>query len=154
MAQVQTFDNEKLPARRDSVQASPWNQSDGKRIFDLAAASLMLMAASPLMLLVAAIVKCTSRGPVVFRQTRVGQDGRLFQILKFRTMTHDRSNPGVKLTRGGDKRVTIAGRLLRKLKLLPQLFSFIRGDMPRLGLDRTCRNSVPHSAASNAKSYV
>ena len=87
------------------------------------------------MLVIAILVRVTSRGPIFFRQTRVGQNMKLFEILKFRTMVVDAEKLGLQLTAGKDPRVTTIGRLLRKTKLdeLPQLFNVLRGDMSLVG---------------------
>ena len=114
--------------------ASMWNQSKGKRLFDLFLAAALLVLVTPVMLVVAFVVKLTSRGPVFYRQWRVGQEGREFQLIKFRTMTHV-LQPGPSVTRAGDPRITAAGRVLRKWKLdeLPQLLNIIRGEMSFVG---------------------
>jgi lipopolysaccharide/colanic/teichoic acid biosynthesis glycosyltransferase len=116
-------------------KVSPWNHSPGKRFFDLIFTTLLLVLISPFWLLVAMAVKLSSRGPVFFRQYRVGKDGRRFQLLKFRTMVHRPDCPGPGLTSRGDPRVTRAGVWLRKLKAdeLPQLLNVIRGDMAIVG---------------------
>jgi lipopolysaccharide/colanic/teichoic acid biosynthesis glycosyltransferase len=112
-----------------------WSRSGGKRLFDLVGACLCLILGLPLMLLAAALIKCTSKGPVLFRQWRVGQHGRLFELLKFRTMVDRRSDAGPSLTRQGDPRIFPVGRFLRYWKLdeLPQFFNVIRGDMSLVG---------------------
>ena len=110
-------------------------QRFGKRWLDTSAALLGLLFGSPVLLACAALVKTTSSGPVLFRQTRVGRNGRIFQILKFRTMVNgaDRLGPGV--TTRADSRVTAAGRLLRQTKLdeLPQLWNVLTGEMSLVG---------------------
>ncbi len=110
-----------------------WCQSAGKRIFDLICGFPLMLAALPLILTVAVLVRLTSKGPVLFRQSRVGRDGREFKLLKFRTMTHGAIGPGI--TSRGDTRITAVGRVLRKSKLdeLPQLFNLISGDMSLVG---------------------
>lgn len=106
-----------------------------RRAFDVVAASLGLLVLSPLFLVVAAAVAGTSRGPVFFRQERVGKDGRPFRILKFRTMRHDAELVGGQLTVGGDARVTRVGGVLRATKIdeLPQLLNVVRGEMALVG---------------------
>lgn len=112
-----------------------WSRSSGKRIFDVVFASLLVIGTAPLMLLAAALIKCSSRGPVIFRQTRVGQYGKLFQLLKFRTMVHNRQDQGPGLTQKGDPRIFPVGRFLRHWKLdeLPQFVNVVRGDMSLVG---------------------
>jgi lipopolysaccharide/colanic/teichoic acid biosynthesis glycosyltransferase len=116
-------------------QISPWCISRYKRLFDLVSGCLLLTLASPAMLVTALLVRVSSRGPVLFRQLRVGQAGKCFSLLKFRTMTHGRQEPGLALTHQGDSRVTSAGRFLRTFKLdeLPQLLNVVGGDMSLVG---------------------
>lgn len=107
-----------------------------KRIFDLAFAALLLLATSPLLLLAILIIKCTSRGPVLYRQQRVGRGGRLFDILKLRTMVADaEAETGPVLADPYDARVTWIGRVLRRLRLdeIPQAWNVIRGEMSIVG---------------------
>jgi exopolysaccharide biosynthesis polyprenyl glycosylphosphotransferase len=117
-----------------------------KRAFDLLAACLGLIAVSPLMLIFAIAIKLDSRGPVFFRQRRVGRDGKHFQIVKFRTMVKDadamkESLRDLNEAREGlfkieqDPRVTRMGRLLRKTSLdeLPQLLNIVKGQMSLVG---------------------
>jgi lipopolysaccharide/colanic/teichoic acid biosynthesis glycosyltransferase len=90
---------------------------------------------SPLFIAIAVWIKLDSRGPAFFLQERVGRFGRLFRIIKFRTMTVDAEKQGLQITVGGDDRVTRVGRPLRKYKLdeLPQLFNVIKGEMSLVG---------------------
>jgi lipopolysaccharide/colanic/teichoic acid biosynthesis glycosyltransferase len=113
---------------------SMWNESKGKRLFDLFLAAVLLVLVSPVMLAVALVVKLTSKGPVFYRQWRVGKEGHEFQLIKFRTMAYERQ-PGPRVTRAGDPRITGAGRVLRQWKLdeLPQLLNVVRGDMSFVG---------------------
>jgi lipopolysaccharide/colanic/teichoic acid biosynthesis glycosyltransferase len=106
-----------------------------KRIFDATVAFLALFAIWPLLIMIAAAVKADSRGPVVFRQERVGRHGVIFQILKFRTMRNVPAGQHGNITPAGDPRVTRVGRFLRKSKLdeLPQLWNVLRGDMSLVG---------------------
>lgn len=111
----------------------PWSHSAGKRIFDLAIATPLALISLPVMILTAVLVKCSSRGPVLFRQGRVGREGKTFQVLKFRTMVHRNVGPGV--TQQGDARIFPVGRYLRKWKLdeLPQFINVLRGHMSLVG---------------------
>ncbi len=110
----------------------------GKRAFDLAVAIPALVVTSPVMPVVALLVKLSSRGPILFRQERIGCNGRRITIYKFRTMTTaERANAEVY---PGTPGVTPIGAILRRLKIdeLPQLFNILIGDMsivgPRPGL--------------------
>jgi lipopolysaccharide/colanic/teichoic acid biosynthesis glycosyltransferase len=117
------------------IEVSGWNQSKGKRMFDLLFAAVILILVSPAMLVVAFLVRISSRGPALYRQRRVGKDGREFQLIKFRTMGHSSEQEGPSVTRAGDPRITPAGRVLRKWKLdeLPQLLNVICGEMSFVG---------------------
>ena len=105
-----------------------------KRLFDVLSSLTGLLLLSPLLLLVGLAVALSSRGPIIFRQQRVGRRFRPFTLYKFRTMVVG-SERGPALTSGGDARVTGVGRLLRKTKLdeLPQLFNVLKGDMSLVG---------------------
>jgi exopolysaccharide biosynthesis polyprenyl glycosylphosphotransferase len=107
-----------------------------KRIFDAALASVLLVIALPVMGVVAAAMLVVSGRPVIYRQMRVGKDGRPFIIYKFRTM-HRRAEEatGPVLASENDPRVTVGGRLLRATRLdeLPQLWNVLRGDMSFVG---------------------
>lgn len=107
----------------------------GKRCFDIVCAGLGLMILSPLFLLIALAIVCDSRGPVFYRQTRVGRGNRDFTILKFRSMYVDSDRQGLLTIGGHDARVTRVGYLIRKYKLdeLPQLINVLVGDMSFVG---------------------
>lgn len=107
-----------------------------KAIEDLSGVVLLLAASLPVMAVIALAIKLDSPGPVLFRQNRLGRGGRVFTMLKFRTMSHAQSDPNAdRLTEPGDPRVTAIGRLLRRTSLdeLPQLFNVLRGDMSLVG---------------------
>lgn len=106
-----------------------------KRAFDICMAVLGLALTAPLLAMISFLIKLDSRGPVIFRQVRVGQGFRPFAIQKFRTMAVDAPGTGLPLTVGQDARITKVGRILRKFKLdeLPQLFNVLVGDMSFVG---------------------
>jgi lipopolysaccharide/colanic/teichoic acid biosynthesis glycosyltransferase len=112
-----------------------WSGSGTKRLFDVTAVTFMLPLVTPILLLVGLAVRLSSRGPVLFLQVRVGQDGRLFNIFKFRTMVHTTGENRPLITTLGNQRFTPIGRFLRKWKLdeLPQLLNVLRGDMSLVG---------------------
>jgi lipopolysaccharide/colanic/teichoic acid biosynthesis glycosyltransferase len=106
-----------------------------KRLLDISAALLGLLVTSPILLMSALAIKLTSRGPVLFRQERVGQNFRPFRINKFRSMVVDAPNQGRAITAGADPRITGIGHFLRKTKLdeLPQLWNVLVGEMSLVG---------------------
>ena len=142
---------ETLPSWLSHV-ASPGNGERPRRALNVAAAGIGLVVAAPFMLLIAALIKLTSRGPVLYMQTRVGIDtrtpgkpggngrrrvdhgGRPFTIYKFRTMAPSQGDVQV-WARPDDPRVTAVGRVLRKYRLdeLPQLINVLRGEMNLVG---------------------
>jgi lipopolysaccharide/colanic/teichoic acid biosynthesis glycosyltransferase len=106
-----------------------------KRLFDLLFASLGLLLLAPLLIGIALWIKLDSRGPVFFRQQRVGRFGAPFRIHKFRSMRADAPQAGPQITVGADARITRAGHFLRRSKLdeLPQLFDVLAGHMSLVG---------------------
>jgi Undecaprenyl-phosphate glucose phosphotransferase len=106
-----------------------------KRAFDVILSAFFLALLSPLMLLVAAVVKLTSPGPVLYRQERVGLDGKPFWMLKFRTMRVGAEPDGPRFAEPLDPRVTSLGSLLRRTSIdeLPQLLNVLAGDMSLVG---------------------
>jgi sugar transferase (PEP-CTERM system associated) len=106
-----------------------------KRLFDVAAATGLLVVTAPVMVLAALAIRLDSRGPVLYRQRRVGRDGAEFVILKFRSMIEDAERSGPAWAGERDPRVTRVGRVLRKTRIdeLPQLFNVLRGDMSFVG---------------------
>jgi lipopolysaccharide/colanic/teichoic acid biosynthesis glycosyltransferase len=107
----------------------------GKRALDLAGAGIGILVVSPLLAAIALSVWLNDRGPVLFRQRRIGQGGRPFEMLKFRTMTVNAERQGPQITIGDDPRITRVGRVLRRYKLdeLPQLWNVLRRDMSLVG---------------------
>ncbi|MEZ5845060.1 MAG: undecaprenyl-phosphate glucose phosphotransferase [Hyphomicrobiaceae bacterium] len=110
-------------------------QALGKRAFDLVFAGMAVVLLAPLMLLIAIVVKLDSRGPVLFRQRRLGYNQREFKILKFRTMSTLDDGDTIEQARRNDPRVTRVGAFLRRWNLdeLPQLFNVLAGDMSIVG---------------------
>jgi lipopolysaccharide/colanic/teichoic acid biosynthesis glycosyltransferase len=104
-------------------------------VVDIIAASLGLLLLSPLFLLLAFAVQIDSHGSIFYRARRVGKDGRLFSLLKFRSMVVDADRRGPAITSAGDNRITRVGRFLRRTKLdeLPQLINVLLGDMSLVG---------------------
>lgn len=106
-----------------------------KRAVDLTLGSLMLVALSPLFLAVALLIKRDDRGPVFYRASRVGKDGRDFRMYKFRTMVVNADQVGGPSTAADDPRLTRTGPSLRRFKLdeIPQLLNVVRGEMSLVG---------------------
>ena len=121
-----------------SLQGVPldgWNQI-AKRVFDILVSSLAILVTAPIMVGVAFLVRFTSSGPILFRQERMGLDGRTFNILKFRTMRVDaEAQGGAQMAVSGDLRRTSLGAIFRTLSIdeMPQLFNVFRGDMSLVG---------------------
>jgi lipopolysaccharide/colanic/teichoic acid biosynthesis glycosyltransferase len=115
------------------------------RAADVALAGGTLLFASPLLALAALAIKLEDGGPILYRQTRVGQDGSDFELLKLRTMVVGAETMGAGLSvNHGDPRITRSGRILRKLSLdeLPQLWNVVRGEMSCIGPRPTLRYQV------------
>ncbi|MBK6707523.1 MAG: sugar transferase [Sphingomonadales bacterium] len=107
-----------------------------KRLFDILASAAGIVVLWPLFVLSAILIwKDDNKGPLFFKQVRVGQNGRPFEILKFRTMSVTKSQASTQVTQASDSRITRPGRLLRKWKLdeLPQLVNVLKGDMSIVG---------------------
>jgi lipopolysaccharide/colanic/teichoic acid biosynthesis glycosyltransferase len=105
------------------------------RIFDVVFAILGLVILSPILVIVAILIKTTSQGKVFFPQVRVGQYGKDFKVLKFRTMYNNSDKKGLLTVGGNDNRITKIGYYLRKYKLdeLPQLINVLKGEMSIVG---------------------
>ena len=106
-----------------------------KRIIDIMLAVIFLTISCPILVLTALAIKIDSRGPVVFRQARLGHKGKIFKILKFRTMVDNAAQCGPLWTTDNDPRITRVGRFIRKLRLdeLPQLLNILKGEMSFIG---------------------
>ena len=106
-----------------------------KRLLDVVISAAALAVLSPLLLVIAAAVRLDSRGPVFYRQERVGRNGKPFRIFKYRTMVTDADRIGPEITIGRDSRITKVGAVLRSTKLdeLAQLLNVLRGEMSFVG---------------------
>jgi Undecaprenyl-phosphate glucose phosphotransferase len=107
-----------------------------KRLFDIIFVVLASIAISPLLLIVAILVKTTSKGPIIYKQERVGEDGRVFDIYKFRSMSSENEYIDDKhWTQKDDPRITEVGKFLRKYSIdeLPQFYNIFKGDMSLIG---------------------
>jgi lipopolysaccharide/colanic/teichoic acid biosynthesis glycosyltransferase len=135
------------PASLLETVVDAWNSPLAKRTFDVVAASLLLVALAPLLLLVAVLIKLRDGGPVFFLQQRFGRDCRKFWCFKFRSMTvdaparqaqyqsHNVHSGGITFKIKNDPRVTWIGWIIRKLSIdeMPQLWNVIKGDMSLVG---------------------
>ena len=107
-----------------------------KRLIDIVCSSILLIIASPIMLITAIVIKAYDGGPVLYKQIRCTKDRREFEIMKFRSMRTDAEKDGVaRLARKNDDRITPVGKFIRKVRLdeLPQLINILRGDMSFIG---------------------
>lgn len=105
-----------------------------KRFFDIVFSVACLLLLSPFLIISALLVATTSKGPIFFKQGRLGKNGKIFELYKFRTMTHkDRNNTDEVFL--DNQEVTEIGKILRRLKIdeLPQLFNILKGDMSFVG---------------------
>jgi exopolysaccharide biosynthesis polyprenyl glycosylphosphotransferase len=115
--------------------ADPWNRLT-KRCVDIILSTLLILFSAPLMGVIAVLIKLSSRGPVFYRQERVGEDGAIYRICKFRSMNHEAEREtGPVWASDDDARCTRVGRIIRKLSLdeLPQLFNVLKGEMSLIG---------------------
>lgn len=106
-----------------------------KRIFDIIVALILLILLSPIILILAIMIKIDSKGPVFYRQERITTYGKIFRIFKFRTMVQNADKVGTLVTVGNDIRITSVGKLIRKVRLdeLPQLINVLKGEMTFVG---------------------
>jgi len=106
-----------------------------KRLTDVTISFMALLLSSPLLIIIAILVKLDSKGPVIFKQERVGKNNTSFMVNKFRTMEHHTEHKGDLYTRANDNRITRMGKWLRLYRLdeLPQIINVLRGDMSFIG---------------------
>lgn len=130
--------------RLTSPPTVSWDEL-AKRAFDIVASTIGLIVLAPLLAVIAVLIRLDSPGPALYRSIRIGQYGRSFAMLKFRTMIPDAERIGGPSTANDDPRITRVGRLLRKMKLdeAPQLINVLRGEMSIVGP----RPEVPQYAA-------
>ncbi len=114
---------------------TPWHYAVAKRMVDLALSSILLVLSAPLLFLIALLIRLDSPGPAFFVQKRVGRNGKLFDIFKFRSMHDDAPRYDRSPTRSSDPRITRIGRFLRRSSLdeLPQLMNVFLGNMSLVG---------------------
>lgn len=127
-----SFDIPLLDINQDLM---PEWQANLKRISDIIFALFVLVLGMPFFLVIAAIIKLTSKGPILFKQERIGKDGKPFFIFKFRSMYTDAEKNGPALSKEGDSRITPFGRFLRKSRIdeFPQFYNVLIGDMSLIG---------------------
>jgi exopolysaccharide biosynthesis polyprenyl glycosylphosphotransferase len=129
---IHLFDSPLLLSRNTGLNLE---QSFAKRILDLVLSLIMLVIASPFMIIIAILVKAYDGGPIFYKQERLTLNSKKFMIYKFRSMKMDSEKHGARLAMKNDNRVTPVGRVLRNIHLdeLPQLFNIIKGDMSLVG---------------------
>lgn len=130
LAAVNDNDIEKRIARRAPAPAQL-----GKRAFDIAAALSLLIFLAPLLILTAIAIRLDSKGPVLYRQRRIGYRGEAFEIFKFRSMRTDAEKDGARWAAADDDRITRVGRFIRRTRIdeVPQAINILRGDMSFVG---------------------
>lgn len=106
-----------------------------KRIFDVCISLILLVLFAPIFFIVSALIKIDSQGPVLFKQVRVGRNGKAFDIYKFRSMRSEAESTGPHYTSQNDNRITPIGKIIRKSSLdeIPQLYNVLVGDMSLVG---------------------
>ena len=116
-------------------EVMPVWQRTFKRIFDIVASIIALVLLTPLFILLGVLVKLSSPGPILFKQNRIGKKGRLFKIIKFRTMLINSEKNGPQLSSSNDPRITNIGRFMRKSRLdeFLQFYNVLIGDMSIVG---------------------
>ncbi|WP_236354708.1 sugar transferase [Konateibacter massiliensis] len=129
---IHLFDSPLLLSRNRGLNLE---QAIAKRMLDLVLSLIMLVIASPFMLIIAILVKAYDRGPVLYKQERLTLNNKKFMIYKFRSMKMDSEKNGARLAMKNDSRVTPVGRVIRNIHFdeLPQIFNIIKGDMSLVG---------------------
>lgn len=106
-----------------------------KRLVDIVASLGLVICLAPVLLVTALAIKLESKGPILYRQKRVGYQGRVFEVFKFRSMVNDAERDGPQYAAVGDSRVTRVGRIIRRLRIdeIPQTLNVLRGEMSFVG---------------------
>lgn len=135
-------------------EVMPEWQKSVKRIFDICFSIIVIVLSFPMMCLIAIMVKTTSKGPILFKQERIGLKGKPFKIIKFRTMKTDAELNGPQLSKEDDPRITKVGKFLRKTRLdeFPQFFNVLFGEMSIVG-PRPERQFFIHQILEKAPYY-
>ncbi len=130
--QIDLFETIMLLSRNSGLSIG---QRFFKRAFDILTSTIGIILSSPIMLIITILIKAYDRGPVIYKQERLTQDGKPFMILKFRSMIVDSEVAGARLAAASDDRITPVGRVIRRLHLdeLPQLFNIFIGEMSLIG---------------------
>jgi exopolysaccharide biosynthesis polyprenyl glycosylphosphotransferase len=112
-----------------------WAEALLRRVIDLGLGLLLVLVTLPLLLLTALAIRLDSKGPIFYRQTRVGRDGRVFELFKFRSMVVDAEQGGATWAKKRDPRITRVGRIIRLTRIdeIPQVLNVLRGDMAFVG---------------------
>ena len=136
-SRIDLFDTSLLLFRNRGLS---WGQQIAKRTFDIIVSLIGLIIAAPFMLVIALAIKLYDGGPVFFTQDRLTLDGKVFKILKFRSMRVQREDKGYCLTRKDDDRITPVGKIIRNIHFdeLPQLINILKGDMSIVGPRPEC----------------
>jgi lipopolysaccharide/colanic/teichoic acid biosynthesis glycosyltransferase len=123
------------PSLDGAIEGRGFYRRTGKQLFDVIGATCALILLAPLLVVLGILVKVTSRGSVFFRQERVGKNGKVFSLVKFRSMSPVAHEKALPITASGDPRITTFGALLRRYKLdeLPQLWNVLKGEMSFVG---------------------
>lgn len=129
---IHLFDTTLMLSRNRGLTAE---QEFAKRVMDIVFSLLGLIIASPFMLIIAVLIKAYDGGPVFYKQNRLTKDGKVFQILKFRSMKVQSEKKGARLAMKDDDRITPVGKVLRQIHFdeLPQIFNILKGDMSLVG---------------------
>ncbi len=130
--QIQISDTPIMMCRNRGLSAE---QALVKRMMDIAVSLVGVIVASPIMLVTAIAIKICDGGPIFFKQNRVTRDGKIFNVLKFRSMVVDADKDGAKKAENNDNRITAVGKVIRPIRVdeLPQLFNILFGDMSLVG---------------------